>query len=102
MQTQLLGQGARGTAGVRFTPPASMALRAVMVEAFPGGSNDLLHVTLSGHVLLKLTPAAAEGLVWGRAVHWSHCTHGAWDGAKGCTRLGELSSLAFSLLWPFA
>lgn len=103
MRTQLLGQGAQGTAGVRFTPPASMAPSAVTVEAFPGGSNGLLlHVTLAGRLLLKLAPAAAGGLVWGWAVRWSHCTRGVWDGAEGCARLGELSFPAFSLLWPFA
>jgi len=91
---------ARGTVGVRFTPPASMAPRAVRVGALPGCSNDLLHIKLSGHVLLKLTPAAG-GLVRGWAVHWSQCSHQTWDGAEGCACLGELSSPAFSRC-PFA
>lgn len=92
---------ARGTAGVRLAPPARVAPRAVTVGAFPDGSNGLPHIKLSGHVLLKLA-AAAGGLAWGRAVLRSHCSHRARDGDEGCACPGELSSPAFSPLWPFA
>lgn len=85
-----------GTAGVRFTPPTSMALRAVRVRALPGSSNDLPCVKLSGDVLLKLTPAAAGVLVWGQAEHWGHCSDGVQDGAWESSALRL--SLCFGLL----
>lgn len=73
-----------------------------MVGAFSGGSNDLLHLKLSKHWLLKPTAAAVGGVVWDWAVHWGHCSHGVRDGAEGCAGLRQLSSPAFSLLRPFA